>query len=32
MEHFHLIVEPNVTQKKEKILIGHFMTIIFLNY
>jgi hypothetical protein len=33
MEHSHLIVEPNVTQKKiKKKLIGHFMTIIFLNY
>jgi hypothetical protein len=33
MEHSHLIVEPNVTQKeKENILIGHFMTTIFLNY
>ncbi len=33
MKHFHLIVEPNVTQKeKEYILIKHFMTTIFLNY
>jgi hypothetical protein len=31
MEHSHLIVEPNVTQNKIK-LIGHFMATICLNY
>jgi hypothetical protein len=32
MEHFqNLIVDLNITQEKKNILIGHFITIIYLN-